>query len=58
MMKEKMSNNETQRNNLIAVLLGKEMCIIKYWEMKKNGYVRGLGLGPTPSLLWGCKSFL
>lgn len=27
-------------------------------ENEKNGYVRGLGLGPTPSLLWGGKSSL
>nr|XP_009783212.1 PREDICTED: uncharacterized protein LOC104231853 [Nicotiana sylvestris]XP_016511466.1 PREDICTED: uncharacterized protein LOC107828629 [Nicotiana tabacum] len=23
---------------------------------EKSGYVRGLGLGPTPSILWGSKS--
>ncbi|XP_070029412.1 uncharacterized protein [Nicotiana sylvestris] len=25
---------------------------------EKSGYVRGLGLGPTPSVLWGSRSFL
>lgn len=25
---------------------------------ERSGYVRGLGLGPTPSLLWGTKSSL
>ncbi|KAH0672872.1 hypothetical protein KY290_025113 [Solanum tuberosum] len=25
---------------------------------ERSGYVRGLGLGPTPSALWGSRSFL
>ncbi|XP_015163244.1 uncharacterized protein [Solanum tuberosum] len=58
MMKEKLSNDEIleeQSHDSVAwegdahsQVLGKE----------KSGYVRGLGLGPTPSLLWGSKSFL
>nr|XP_016453063.1 PREDICTED: uncharacterized protein LOC107777534 [Nicotiana tabacum] len=27
-------------------------------ENDKSGYVRGLGLGPTPSMLWGSRSSL
>ncbi|KAH0730023.1 hypothetical protein KY289_001211 [Solanum tuberosum] len=58
MMKEKLSNGEileeqshdsvAWEGDVYSQVLGKE----------KSGYVRGLGLGPTPSLLWGTKSFL
>ncbi|KAH0764325.1 hypothetical protein KY285_000196 [Solanum tuberosum] len=58
MMKEKLSNNEileeqshdsvAWEGDVYSQVLGKE----------KSGYVHGLGLGPTPSLLWGSKSFL
>ncbi|KAL3323076.1 hypothetical protein AABB24_040267 [Solanum stoloniferum] len=57
MMKEKLSNGEIEEQSHDSVawegdvysqVLGKE----------KSGYVRGLGLGPTLSLLGGSKSFL
>ncbi|KAK6794386.1 hypothetical protein RDI58_007839 [Solanum bulbocastanum] len=53
MMKEKLSNGEileeqshdsvAWEGDVYSQVLGKE----------KSGYVRGLGLGPTPSLFWG-----
>ncbi|KAK6792206.1 hypothetical protein RDI58_011287 [Solanum bulbocastanum] len=58
MMKEKMSNDETQEEQSNGSVARKGDVYSQVLGNEKSGYVRGLGLGPTLSLLWGSKSFL
>ncbi|MCD7452526.1 hypothetical protein HAX54_017281 [Datura stramonium] len=56
MMKEKLSNGETPIEQLHGSVAWEGGVYSQVLENDKSGYVRGLRLGPTPSLLWGSKS--
>ncbi|KAK6791480.1 hypothetical protein RDI58_010561 [Solanum bulbocastanum] len=58
MMNEKMSNDETQEDESNGSYAWKGVVYSQVLRNEKSRYVRGLGLGPTPSLLWGSISFL
>ncbi|KAK6773842.1 hypothetical protein RDI58_029081 [Solanum bulbocastanum] len=53
MMKEKFSNGETSEEKSLVSVACKGDMYSQVLENEKSGYVYGLGLGPTPSLLWG-----
>ncbi|RYR67335.1 hypothetical protein Ahy_A03g013660 [Arachis hypogaea] len=56
LIEEKLNNGELsneESNNRVA---WEGDVYSQVLESDRNGYVRGLGLGPTPSLLWGNKS--
>ncbi|MCD9644241.1 hypothetical protein HAX54_032389 [Datura stramonium] len=58
MINEKMRNSERSTNQPPRGVAWEGDVYSQLLENEKNGYVRGLGLGPTPSLLWGGRSFL
>ncbi|KAK4708258.1 hypothetical protein R3W88_029183 [Solanum pinnatisectum] len=58
MIKEKFSNRETSEEQSHGSVACEGDMYSQVLENEKSGYVCGLGLGPTPSLLWGSKSFL
>ncbi|MCD7469865.1 hypothetical protein HAX54_009179 [Datura stramonium] len=55
-MKEKLSNGETPIEQLHGSVAWEEDVYSQVLKNDKSGYIHGLGLGPTPSLLWGTKS--
>ena len=57
-MKEKLVNGETSEEQSHGNVAWEGDVYSQVLGNEKSGYVRGLGLGPTPSLLWGSKSFL
>ncbi|XP_055836098.1 uncharacterized protein LOC129904565 [Solanum dulcamara] len=57
-MKEKLSNGETPKEQSHGSVAWEGDVCSQVLGNEKSGYVRALGLGPMPSLLWGCKSFL
>ncbi|XP_060214215.1 uncharacterized protein LOC132641297 isoform X3 [Lycium barbarum] len=58
MMQENLSNNETPYEQPHGSVAWEGDVYSQVLGNEKSGYVRGLGLGPTPSLLWGSKSSL
>ena len=57
-MKEKLSNGETSEEQSHGNVAWKGDVYSQVLGNEKSDYVCGLGLGPTPALLWGSKSFL
>ena len=57
-MKEKLSNGETSEEQSHDNVALKGDVYFQVLGNEKSDYVRGLGHGPTPSLLWGSKSFI
>ena len=57
-MNEKLSNGETSEEQSHDNVAWEGDVYSQVLGNEKSGYVRGLGLCPTPSLLWGSKSFL
>uniref|UniRef100_A0A3Q7G619 Reverse transcriptase Ty1/copia-type domain-containing protein n=1 Tax=Solanum lycopersicum TaxID=4081 RepID=A0A3Q7G619_SOLLC len=53
MMKEKLVNGETSEEQSHGNVAWEGDVYSQVLGNEKSGYVRGLGLGPTPSLLWG-----
>ena len=53
MMKEKLSNGETSEEQSHDNVAWEGDVYSQVLGNEKSCYVRGLGLGPTPSLLWG-----
>ncbi|XP_075086613.1 uncharacterized protein LOC107817705 isoform X1 [Nicotiana tabacum] len=58
LMKEKLSNGETSHEQPHGSVAWEGDVYSQVLGNEKSGNVRGLGLGPTPSLLWGGKSSL
>ncbi|TMW81293.1 hypothetical protein EJD97_010575 [Solanum chilense] len=58
MIKEKLSNGETSEEKSHDNVAWEVDVYSQVLGNEKSGYVRGLGLGPAPSLLRGSKSFL
>ncbi|MCD7450206.1 hypothetical protein HAX54_004353 [Datura stramonium] len=56
MMKEKLSNGETPIEQLHGSVAWEGYVYSQVLGNDKSGYVRGLGLDLTPSLVWGSKS--
>ncbi|KAH0776646.1 hypothetical protein KY290_008057 [Solanum tuberosum] len=56
MINERMSNNERSTNQPPHNVAWEGDVYSQVLGNEKSGYVRGLGLGPTPSVLWGSKS--
>lgn len=57
-MKEKLSNGKTHEEQSNGRVAWKGDVHSQVLGNEKSGYFNGLGLGPTPSMLWGSKSFL
>ncbi|MCD9637869.1 hypothetical protein HAX54_021410, partial [Datura stramonium] len=57
-MKEKLSNGEIPIEQLHGSVALEGDVYSQALKNDKSGYVCGLGIGPIPSLLWGCKSSL
>ena len=57
-MKEKLSNGETSEEQSHDNVAWEGDVYSQVLGNEKSDYVRGLGHGPTPSLLWGSKSFI
>nr|XP_033516220.1 uncharacterized protein LOC104112443 [Nicotiana tomentosiformis] len=55
---ERMSNSERSTEQPPRSIAWEGDVYSQVLENEKSGYVRGLGLGPTPSVLWGSRSFL
>uniref|UniRef100_A0A151UGB0 Uncharacterized protein n=1 Tax=Cajanus cajan TaxID=3821 RepID=A0A151UGB0_CAJCA len=55
-MKEKLNNGEASNEKPIGSVVWEGDVYSQVLGAERSGYVRGLGLGPTPSLLWGSKS--
>ncbi|KAJ1441931.1 Armadillo-like helical [Sesbania bispinosa] len=55
-MQEKLNNGETSNEQPIGSVAWEGDVYSQVLGAERSGYVRGLGLGPTPSLLWGSKS--
>ncbi|TMW84623.1 hypothetical protein EJD97_024793 [Solanum chilense] len=53
MMKEKLGNGETSEEQSHGNVAWEGDVYSQVLGNEKSGYVRGSGLGPTPSLLWG-----
>ncbi|MCE3051657.1 hypothetical protein HAX54_050450, partial [Datura stramonium] len=58
MMNEKMRNIERSTEQPLHSVSWEGDVYSQVLGNEKNGYVRGLGLGPTPSTLWGSRSSL
>ncbi|KAL3368895.1 hypothetical protein AABB24_009610 [Solanum stoloniferum] len=58
MINESMSNNERSTDQPPHNVAWEGDVYSQVLGNEKSGYVRGLGLGPTPSVLWGSKSFV
>ncbi|KAK6791561.1 hypothetical protein RDI58_010642 [Solanum bulbocastanum] len=58
MINEKMSNSEGSIDQPPHHIACKGDVYSQVLGNERSGYVRGLGLGPTPSILWGSRSFL
>ncbi|XP_016479915.1 uncharacterized protein LOC107801137 isoform X3 [Nicotiana tabacum] len=58
MVNERMSNSESSTDQPPHSVAWKGDVYSQVFENDKYGYVRGLGLGPTPSVLWGNRSSL
>lgn len=56
MINERMSNNERSTNQPSQEVAWEGDVYSQVLGNDKSGYVRGLGLGPTPSVLWGRSS--
>jgi len=56
MINERMSNNERSTDQPPHNVAWEGDVYSQVLGNEKSGYVRGLGLGPTPSVLWGSKS--
>lgn len=57
-MKGKLSNGKTSEEQSHGSVVWEGDVYSQVLGNEKSGYVRGLGLGPTPSLLWDSKSSL
>lgn len=57
-MQEKLSNEETFYDQHLESVAWEGDAFSQVLGSERSGYIRGLGLGPTPSLLWGNKSSL
>ncbi|KAH0655430.1 hypothetical protein KY285_030312 [Solanum tuberosum] len=55
---EKMSNSEGSNDQPTHRVAWKGDVYSQVLGNERSGYVRSLGLGPTPSALWGSRSFL
>lgn len=58
LMQEKLSNEETSYDQHLESVAWEGDAFSQVLGSERSGYIRGLGLGPTPSLLWGNKSSL
>ncbi|KAH0633090.1 hypothetical protein KY284_035876 [Solanum tuberosum] len=58
MINERMSNNERSTNQPPHNVAWEGVVYSQVLGNENSGYVQGLGLGPTPSVLWGRKSFV
>ncbi|KAM3358713.1 hypothetical protein P3S68_021646 [Capsicum galapagoense] len=58
MINEKMQNSERPNNQSPHSVSCEGDVYSQVFGNEKSGYVRGLRLGPTPSILLGCRSFL
>ncbi|KAF3638443.1 hypothetical protein FXO38_21139 [Capsicum annuum] len=58
MINEKMKNSERPSDQPPRSVACEGDVYSRVFENEKSGYVHGLGLGPTPSVLWGCRSSL
>ncbi|XP_075098098.1 uncharacterized protein LOC107803913 isoform X4 [Nicotiana tabacum] len=58
MVNERMSNSESSTDQPPHSVAWKGDVYSQVFENDKSGYVRCLGLGPTPSVLWGSRSSL
>ncbi|OIT22917.1 hypothetical protein A4A49_33804 [Nicotiana attenuata] len=58
MLNERLSNNERSNDQSPRGVAWEGDVYSQVLGNDKSGYIRGLGLGPTPSLLWGSKSSL
>ncbi|XP_075102781.1 uncharacterized protein LOC107799890 [Nicotiana tabacum] len=58
MMNERLNNGETSNEQHRSDVAWEGDVYSQVLGTEKSGYVRGLGLDPTPSLLWGGKSSL
>ncbi|XP_049399793.1 uncharacterized protein LOC125869753 [Solanum stenotomum] len=56
MINERMTNNERSTDQPPHNVAWEGDVYSQVLGNEKSGYVRGLGLGPTPSVLWGSKS--
>lgn len=56
MIQEKLNIGQTSKEQPIGSVAWEGDVYSQVLGEEKSGYVRGLGLGPTPSLLWGSKS--
>lgn len=57
-MQEKLSNEETSYEQHLDSVAWEGDVFSQVLGSERSGYIRGVGLGPTPSLLWGNKSSL
>ncbi|XLT43193.1 hypothetical protein HN873_035797, partial [Arachis hypogaea] len=56
LIEEKLNNGELSNEESINGVAWEGDIYSQVLGSDRSGYVRGLGLGPTPSLLWGNKS--
>ncbi|XP_057446348.1 uncharacterized protein LOC130738390 isoform X2 [Lotus japonicus] len=56
MIQEKLNNGRTSSEQSDGSVAWKGDVYTQVFGLERSGYVRGLGLGPTPSTLWGTKS--
>ncbi|KAJ1438650.1 putative transposase, Ptta/En/Spm, plant [Sesbania bispinosa] len=52
-MQEKLNNGETSNEQPIGSVAWEGDVYSQVLGAERSGYIRGLGLGPTPSLSWG-----
>ncbi|TKY46190.1 transposase, Ptta/En/Spm, plant [Spatholobus suberectus] len=55
---KKLNNGETSNEQHLGSVAWEGDVYSQVFGSERSGYIRGLGLGPTPSLLWGNKSSL
>ncbi|OIT08589.1 hypothetical protein A4A49_63273 [Nicotiana attenuata] len=58
MINERMNNSESSTDQPHRTVAWEGDVYSQVFGNDKSGYVRGLGLGPTPSVLWGSRSSL
>ncbi|XP_019239110.1 PREDICTED: uncharacterized protein LOC109219136 [Nicotiana attenuata] len=58
MINERMNNSESSTDQPPRSVAWEGDVYSQVFGNDKSGYVRGLGLGPTPSMLWGSRSSL
>ncbi|XP_057426165.1 uncharacterized protein LOC130719563 [Lotus japonicus] len=56
MIQEKLNNERTSTEQSDGSVAWEGDVYTQVFGPEKSGYIRGLGLGPTPSILWGNKS--